>query len=73
LTHNKVQFHREGSKKKICDINPLLVVVKKGYKWGNLKESLTELNVSGKQRNFLLAGGIINYVGNGYFSGKSEK
>jgi len=52
----------EGVKKKICDTNPLVVVVKKGSKWETLKENLTELNIT-KQKNFLLdGGGIINYV-----------
>jgi hypothetical protein len=51
-----------GSKKKICDTNPLVVVVVKRGKWGNLKENFTELNNT-KQRIFLLGGGgIINYV-----------
>jgi len=49
---------REGSKKKICDTNPLVVVVKRG----KFQESLTELNIA-KQRNFVLGGGgIINYA-----------
>ena len=48
-----VTCYREGSEKKIWDTNE---------KRENLKESLTELNIS-KQRNFLLGGGgIINYV-----------
>jgi hypothetical protein len=33
-SHTKLMMNnREGSKKKICDTNPLVVVVKKGENW----------------------------------------
>jgi hypothetical protein len=56
---NLAPCQREWTKKKICDTNPLVVVVVKRV---NFKESLTELNIT-KQRKFVLVGGsIMNYA-----------